>query len=213
MHKFPHGDAFSSQLFDVLPVKSNTFITDRDIAWPCGESVDLILTFPAEGTHRVGAPLWLVVHPHRSSAFLSYLIALLLECSLENSMAAGVGANLPCQSIEQECFATCPVLGLPSALESLPGPAVFAFPMLPWWTGFPGFFLPLCLPARWWDCTSIAHRSQGVVVMCWFPTWLRWSCSSSLNRTAQGQKNAPLEWFFHRMFSSVLSPPFLSLFT
>src|SRR5207247_8695074 len=71
LHKFPHADAFSSQLFDVLPVKINTFITDSDIAWPCDESVDLILTFPAEGTHRVGAPLLLVVHPHRSSAFLS----------------------------------------------------------------------------------------------------------------------------------------------
>ncbi len=83
MHKFPQCDAFSSQLFDVLPVKSNTFITDRDIAWPCGESVDLVLTFPAEGTPREGAPLWLVVHPHRSSAFLSCLIAHLLVGSPE----------------------------------------------------------------------------------------------------------------------------------
>jgi len=50
IHKFPRSDAFSSQLFDVFPVKINTFITDRDIAWPCRESVDLVLTFPAEGT-------------------------------------------------------------------------------------------------------------------------------------------------------------------
>jgi hypothetical protein len=71
-HQFPHGDAFSCQLFDVFPVKINTFITNRDIAWPCSESVDLILTFPAEGTHREGAPLWLVVHPHRSSTFLRH---------------------------------------------------------------------------------------------------------------------------------------------
>ncbi len=78
MHYFPRCDAFSSQLFDMLPVKINTFITNRDIAWPCDESVDLVLTFPAEGTHRERAPLWLVVHPHRSSAFLSYLIAHLL---------------------------------------------------------------------------------------------------------------------------------------
>jgi hypothetical protein len=83
MHQFLRCDAFSSQLFDVLPVKSNTFITDRDIAWSCDESVDLVLTFPAEGTPREGAPLWLVVHPHRSSGFLSCLIDLLLECSPE----------------------------------------------------------------------------------------------------------------------------------
>src|SRR6266849_11215606 len=70
MHKFPHCDAFSSQLFDALPVKINTFITNIDIAWPCGESVDLVLTFPAEGTLREEAPLLLVVHPHRTSAFL-----------------------------------------------------------------------------------------------------------------------------------------------
>ena len=77
MHEFPHFDGFSSPLFNALPVEIDTFITNIHILWPCCESVDLVLTFTAEGTLRDGAPLLFVVLPHMSSAFLSCLIALL----------------------------------------------------------------------------------------------------------------------------------------
>jgi hypothetical protein len=76
-HEFPHGDGFSGSLFNACPIEINTFITNIHIPWPSCESVDLVLTFTAEGTLPDGVSLLLVVLPHMSSAFLSCLSALL----------------------------------------------------------------------------------------------------------------------------------------
>ena len=63
---------FSCRLFNVLPVKINTLITNMNTSRPCGETLDLVLVFLAEGAYHDTILSLFKIHPHIASPLLTH---------------------------------------------------------------------------------------------------------------------------------------------